>query len=229
MVANDTHDGVEKPVYPCGLIANSIFNDTYGKLTGLDGNLGTVYEFSKSGIAWPTDKNKYGATKYTAADVVPPPNWARFNGTYNGFDLANLDLANDEPFMVWMRTAGLPTFRKLWGRIDDPAGIKKGKYLIRVGLRTCSSPHMNTRLCNIFFFAIIWLPLSASFIGVLACATSSFAIIWLPSLSLPLSLLCHRSPFFMTIASFTAISPLRLFFYAFRVPLAHSLSSSYRL
>ena len=25
----------------------------------------------------------------------------------------------DEHFIVWMRPAGLPNFRKLWGRIDD--------------------------------------------------------------------------------------------------------------
>ena len=25
----------------------------------------------------------------------------------------------DEHFIVWMRTAGLPNFRKLWGRIDS--------------------------------------------------------------------------------------------------------------
>jgi hypothetical protein len=30
-------------------------------------------------------------------------------------------------FIVWMRIAGLPTFRKLWGRIDEP--LKKGSTL----------------------------------------------------------------------------------------------------
>lgn len=31
-----------------------------------------------------------------------------------------------EHFIVWMRTAGLPDFRKLWGRIDTV--IEKGSY-----------------------------------------------------------------------------------------------------
>ena len=25
----------------------------------------------------------------------------------------------DEHFIVWMRTAGLPNFRKLWGKIEE--------------------------------------------------------------------------------------------------------------
>lgn len=32
--------------------------------------------------------------------------------------------------MVWMRTAALPYFRKLWGRIND--GLKKGEYTIMI-------------------------------------------------------------------------------------------------
>ena len=35
---------------------------------------------------------------------------------------------NDEHFIVWMRTAGLPNFRKLWGRLDG--GIAAGDYLV---------------------------------------------------------------------------------------------------
>jgi hypothetical protein len=31
-----------------------------------------------------------------------------------------------EHFIVWMRTAGLPNFRKLWGRFEN--GLKKGVY-----------------------------------------------------------------------------------------------------
>ena len=35
-----------------------------------------------------------------------------------------------EHFIVWMRTAGLPNFRKLWGRIDN--GLEPGKYTLEV-------------------------------------------------------------------------------------------------
>jgi len=36
----------------------------------------------------------------------------------------------DEHFIVWMRTAGLPNFRKLWGKIED--GLAPGNYQIRI-------------------------------------------------------------------------------------------------
>lgn len=36
----------------------------------------------------------------------------------------------DEHFVVWMRTAGLPTFRKLWGRIEED--LTPGKYTMEI-------------------------------------------------------------------------------------------------
>ena len=36
----------------------------------------------------------------------------------------------DEHFIVWMRTAGLPNFRKLYGHLD--AGAKKGFYRVLI-------------------------------------------------------------------------------------------------
>ena len=82
------------------------------------------------GIAWSGESKKYGATKYAASDIIPPPNWAaRYP---NGYEEGNLpDLTQDEHFQVWMRTAGLPTFRKLYFRNDDEA-MPAGSYEIDV-------------------------------------------------------------------------------------------------
>jgi len=33
-----------------------------------------------------------------------------------------------EHFIVWMRTAGLPTFRKLWGKINQ--NLESGEYTL---------------------------------------------------------------------------------------------------
>ena len=36
----------------------------------------------------------------------------------------------DEHFMVWMRTAGLPNFRKLYGKIEK--NLPAGKYDLKI-------------------------------------------------------------------------------------------------
>jgi len=36
----------------------------------------------------------------------------------------------NEHFIVWMRTAGLSTFRKLWGKIEED--LKTGDYTFEV-------------------------------------------------------------------------------------------------
>ena len=64
---------------------------------------------------------------------MPPPNWAeRFPDGYTN-STPPPDLRADEHFQNWMRTAGLPTFTKLWGR-NDGAKLPKGRYQIAVNL-----------------------------------------------------------------------------------------------
>jgi len=125
----------DKIIYPCGLIANSQFNDTF--LTpillnspGSDAQNET-YEFSDKGIAWPSDKEKYGKTKYTIDQIRPPLDWAeRYpNGTYTE-QFPPPNIAELERFQVWMRTAGLPDFRKLWGKNEET--MKMGQYQIEI-------------------------------------------------------------------------------------------------
>ncbi|THH31750.1 hypothetical protein EUX98_g2430 [Antrodiella citrinella] len=116
-------------IYPCGLIANSVFNDTYSVLN-LTTDSNTNYTFSEKGIAWPGEAKKYATTPgYDISQIIPPPNWGlRFP---NGYTNATPppDLKSDEHFQNWMRTAGLPTFTKLWGRNDNDQ-LLKGRYQI---------------------------------------------------------------------------------------------------
>ena len=85
---------------PCGLIAKSYFNDNFKKWEIVN-NFGEVKESFNPNckdIAWKADKE----LKYK-----------NVNKTLQWIDMT------DEHFIVWMRPAGLPNFRKLWGRIDD--------------------------------------------------------------------------------------------------------------
>jgi hypothetical protein len=124
-----------RPYYPCGLIANSMFNDTYGNLAALNVKNYTFYNFTENGISWSSEGDLYGKTKYEPKDVVPPPFWAD-QYPDDGYDSTSLpDLHTWEAFQVWMRTAGLPTFSKLAMRNDhDP--LITGTYQLQIYDRT---------------------------------------------------------------------------------------------
>ena len=83
---------------PCGLIAKSYFNDNFTNWIYINGfNEEVHFSPNEKDIAWKADKE----LKYKNID--PDRQW--------------IDM-EDEHFIVWMRPAGLPNFRKLWGRIE---------------------------------------------------------------------------------------------------------------
>lgn len=132
------NNGEKKPYYPCGLIANSMFNDTFSSpklLKAGGGNETSTYNMSTTGIAWDSDKDLYGETKYNVSQIIPPPNWAlRYPKNYTA-DNPPPNLKNWEAFQVWMRTAGLPTFSKLYQR-NDKDTLQRGQYEIVIDDRT---------------------------------------------------------------------------------------------
>eukprot|EP00253_Pinus_taeda_P006296 PITA_06296 len=104
---NDT-TGCDPEATGCSLIAWSLFNDTYNFSRG-----DTSLTVNRKGIAWKSDReDKYGK------DVFPT-NFQ--NETLIGVATLNssIPLSGDEDLMVWMRLAPLPTFRKLYGRIEE--------------------------------------------------------------------------------------------------------------
>jgi len=135
--------GVEKPIVPCGAIANSLFNDTI-KMMDEDNNPITL---TRTGIAWESDK-KYkfqnpevpaGYTDladYLKKETASPPAWGKklweldtvtANDSNNG--LLNEDL------IVWMRTAAFPNFRKLYRKIEktgNSSKLAKGNYKLSI-------------------------------------------------------------------------------------------------
>eukprot|EP00268_Persea_americana_P047208 TRINITY_DN4903_c0_g2_i3.p1 TRINITY_DN4903_c0_g2~~TRINITY_DN4903_c0_g2_i3.p1 ORF type:complete len:342 (-),score=50.68 TRINITY_DN4903_c0_g2_i3:721-1746(-) len=102
----ESNDGL--PIVPCGLIAWSLFNDTF-----TFSRERVELKVNRKNIAWKSDReHKFGKDVY-------PFNFQ--NGTLIGG--AKLDpsvpLSDQEDLIVWMRTAALPSFRKLYGRIEE--------------------------------------------------------------------------------------------------------------
>ncbi|PHZ08970.1 Lem3/Cdc50 [Rhizopus microsporus ATCC 52813] len=133
-----------KVIYPCGLIANSMFNDTVSNFTSID-HPSLIYSFSSNNIAWPSDKKKYGPTKYPLSDIVPPPNWAnRYpNGQYTA-EYPPPNLSQDEHFMVWMHVAALPDFRKIWGR-NDSSDLPAGRWRVTIDMNFDTLQYSGTK------------------------------------------------------------------------------------
>ena len=127
-----------KPYYPCGLIANSMFNDTIKSPIGITSN--GNYTMTNTSIAWDSDKKLYGPSGYHPSEIAVPLNWQVRWGE-EGYTEANPppNLETYEEFQVWMRTAGLPAFSKLARRNDNDV-MKQGRYQIDI--------HFSLWLCS---------------------------------------------------------------------------------
>ena len=89
---------------------------------------------SEKNIAWPGEAKKYAdQPNYDLSEIVPPPNWrARYPDGYTESNPPP-NLKENEHFQNWMRTAGLPTFTKLYSR-NDVDTLSRGTYQIVVDM-----------------------------------------------------------------------------------------------
>ena len=90
---------------PCGLMAKTFFNDTF-EIKKIGNEENKTIEINDENIAFDKDKDLF-------KNINISKQW--------------IDMEN-EHFIVWMRPAGLPNFRKLWGRIKKD-GLKKDETL----------------------------------------------------------------------------------------------------
>jgi hypothetical protein len=128
-----------KPIAPCGAVANSLFTDTFALTRGDNKD---VVPMSAKDIAWKSDrevkfKNPPGNLTTAFSGFAKPQYWTKpvyeldpSNPSNNGF--------KNEDFIVWMRVAAFPTFRKLYRRLvrgssgDYKDGLPKGEYNLEV-------------------------------------------------------------------------------------------------
>lgn len=188
------YDNNNKPIVPCGALANSMFNgmfdfgailivrrvltasalpafyfllrfkDTF-KLHRLVGGKKTEVPLDGKGVAWWTDynvknrnpsgiplKNAFNGTilllltemgvyslilalnKDLFSGTVKPINWPKPVYELDTTDEYNNGFINQD-FLVWMRRAALPDFRKLYRRITDDEyldGLPAGNYSLDI-------------------------------------------------------------------------------------------------
>jgi hypothetical protein len=140
-------DSIKLLLNPCGLIANTFFNDEI-ELVGTSRTDLSGLVMSESGISLSSDADRFkqveGFTSRTEAttdcanddpcetgetcyvsDVgqgycYSYPEASSTKYLYQTFpNISPIDGVTDEHFMVWMRTAGLPSFRNLYGKIHQ--------------------------------------------------------------------------------------------------------------
>ena len=122
---------------PCGAIANSLFNDTftisyYGSSTS---SPAVTVGLLETGIAWTTDRYVKFQNPSSWSGIARPLNWQR--DVWNLSSVSSNNGYQNEDLIVWMRTAALPTFRKLHRRIDHTqpsftSNLPKGYYTVSI-------------------------------------------------------------------------------------------------
>lgn len=135
--AIDKKSGKQMQVAPCGAIANSLFNDTfelfYELASGDDKNVPLL----ENEISWPTDRKYKFKNPNNLSELdkfTHPVNWQTYLQDYTS---GNKTAFENEHLIVWMRSAALPKFRKLYARVDHTSdyfrqGLPKGNYKVKI-------------------------------------------------------------------------------------------------
>jgi cell cycle control protein 50 len=112
-------------IVPCGLVAYSYFQDKFGgtydgAFLGNSTSPPSTPQWRKKGIAWDSDVDY----KFKSVGTSVPAGFTRTSVNSKGQTVTLPDM-DDEDFIVWMRTAGLPRFKKLHRIIDK--NLQAGK------------------------------------------------------------------------------------------------------
>ncbi|XP_046859451.1 cell cycle control protein 50A-like isoform X2 [Xenia sp. Carnegie-2017] len=124
-------------IAPCGTIANSLFNDTFTLYRETKNENETVSLTFKN-IAWKSDREtkfKNPSNMDEFKNFAKPPNWREPVNELDEDDKSNNGFKNQD-FIVWMRTAAFPTFRKPYRKVihEGPFqdGLPKGTYVLKI-------------------------------------------------------------------------------------------------
>ncbi|OXA51735.1 cell cycle control protein 50A [Folsomia candida] len=133
-----------KKIFPCGAIANSMFNDEIALQYHPPDQKVKNVSLIRTGIAWDSDKrfkfrnptNFGGNSSPIWNEFTKPKDWRKQLWELDPDNSENNGVQNED-FIVWMRTAALPNFRKLYRIVNSTAdgfrgGLPAGKYSLLI-------------------------------------------------------------------------------------------------
>nr|XP_055171875.1 cell cycle control protein 50C-like [Nyctereutes procyonoides] len=184
---SNSHDGT--PIAPCGAIANSIFNDTIILSYNLNSSIPIEVPMLRSKITWWTDKyvkfqNPSSINLSSAfAGTTKPPYWSKPVYELDEEDPGNNGFLNDD-FIVWMRTAAFPTFKKLYRRLNRIQyfieGLPAGNYSFNITYNFPVTRFKGEK--SVVLSTLTWSGGSSLFLGLAYTVTG--AVTWLASFSM---------------------------------------------
>ncbi|XP_015427689.1 PREDICTED: cell cycle control protein 50C-like [Myotis davidii] len=182
-----THNGT--PICPCGAIANSMFNDTIILLYNINSSIYIKVPMLSSGITWWSDKfikfqNPNSNDLSSAfAGTAKPPNWPKPIYELDEKDLGNNGFINED-FIVWMRTAAFPTFKKLHRQLNRvqhfTEGLPAGNYSFDITYNFPVTRFQGEK--SVVLSTLTWSGGSSLFLGLAYTVTG--AVTWLASFSM---------------------------------------------
>ncbi|XP_026258225.2 cell cycle control protein 50C-like [Urocitellus parryii] len=177
------------PIAPCGAIANSMFNDTIILSYTRSTSEHIQVPMLKTGLTWWTDKYvKFQNPSFRNLSdhfvgTEKPPYWQEPIYELDTSDPGNNGFLNDD-FIVWMRTAAFPTFKKLYRRLYRVKyfsdGLPAGNYTFDISYNFPVTKFQGEK--SVILSTLTWNGGSSIFLGLAYTVTGVF--LWMSSFAL---------------------------------------------